>query len=143
VERSQALSRGSETILVVEDDASLREVTCEFLRSSGYVVISAGSPEEALHFSERHDGPIDFLLTDVILPKMNGRELATRLSKARPAMKLLYVSGYTDGVVRDGVHGALEEGLEFLQKPCTRRALTWKIREILDSGSAKEATVKH
>jgi two-component system cell cycle sensor histidine kinase/response regulator CckA len=142
VERSQALSRGPETILVVEDDASLREVTCEFLRSSGYVVISAGSPEEALHLAERHDGPIDFLLTDVILPKMNGRELATRLSETRPAMKVLYVSGYTDGVVRDGVHGALEEGLEFLQKPCTRRALTWKIREILDSGRAKEATAK-
>jgi two-component system cell cycle sensor histidine kinase/response regulator CckA len=81
-------------------------------------------------------------LTDVILPKMDGRELATKLSETRPGMKVLYVSGYTDGVVRDGAHGALEEGLEFLQKPCTRRALTWKIREILDSGSAKEATAK-
>jgi two-component system, cell cycle sensor histidine kinase and response regulator CckA len=81
-------------------------------------------------------------VTDVILPKMNGRELATKLSETRPGMKDLYVSGYTDGVVRDGVQGALEERLEFLQKPCTRRALTWKTREILDSRSVKEATVK-
>jgi two-component system, cell cycle sensor histidine kinase and response regulator CckA len=133
VERREEVPRGSETILAVEDDDSLREVTCEFLQSSGYLVIPAGSPEEALHLAECHHGPIDFLLTDVIMPKMNGRELATKLCKLRPAMKVLYVSGYTDGVVRDGVHGALEEGLAFLQKPFTRRALTWKIREILDS----------
>jgi len=96
-------------------------------------VLPAQSPEEALEVEERHQGPIDFLLTDVIMPKMNGRELVSRLSKARPEMKVLFVSGYTDGVVRDGVHGALEEGLAFLQKPFTRLALTQKIREILDS----------
>jgi two-component system cell cycle sensor histidine kinase/response regulator CckA len=133
VEPSAELPRGSETILVVEDDASLREVTCEFLRGSGYTVIPAESSEEALHITESHSGPIDFLLTDVIMPKMNGRELASRLTKARPEMKVLYVSGYTDGIVRDGVHGALEDGLAFLQKPYTRRALVRKIREILDS----------
>lgn len=140
VEQNEELPRGSETILVVEDDASLREVTCEFLQSSGYMVISAGSPEEALHLAERHNGPIDFLLTDVIMPRMNGRELATRLSELRPGMKVLYVSGYADDVVRGGVHGALEEGLAFLQKPCTRRALTRKIREILDSGRVQPVT---
>jgi signal transduction histidine kinase len=137
VERNEELPRGSETILMVEDDASLREVTCEFLQSSGYNVIPAGSPEEALHLAERHKGPIDFLLTDVILPKMNGRELATKLAKARPEIKVLYVSGYTDGIVRDGVHGKLEEGLAFLQKPYTRQALTRKVREILDSQRVK------
>ncbi len=107
------------------------------------MVISAGSPEEALHLAERHNGPIDFLLTDVIMPRMNGRELATRLSELRPGMKVLYVSGYADDVVRGGVHGALEEGLAFLQKPCTRRALTRKIREILDSGRVQPVSRDH
>src|SRR5205807_508132 len=79
VERIQELPHGSETILVVEDDASLREVTCEFLRSGGYAVIAAESAEEALRLGESHNAPIDVLLTDVIMPKMNGRELATRL----------------------------------------------------------------
>lgn len=142
LERNEKVSRGSETILVVEDDASLREVTCEFLQNSGYLVMSAGSPEEALHLGEWHKGPIDFLLTDVIMPKMNGRELAITLSKARPEMKVLYVSGYTDGIVRDGVHGALEDGLAFLQKPYTRHALTRKVREILDSQRVKSVASK-
>src|SRR5713226_8110807 len=133
VEQSEEVPRGAETILVVEDDTSLREVTCEFLQDSGYTVIAAESPEEALHLVESRSGPIDFLLTDVIMPKMNGRELATRLLKARPGIKVLYVSGYADGIVRDGVHGPLEEGLAFLQKPYTRQGLTRKIREILDS----------
>ena len=137
VEPREEPPRGSETILVVEDDVSLREVTCEFLRSSGYTVIPAESPDVALQLAQAHSGIIDFLLTDVVMPKMNGRELATRLGQVRPDMKVLYVSGYTDGIVRDGVHGALEEGLAFLQKPCTRRALTRKIREILDSQPIK------
>ncbi|HYL83404.1 MAG TPA: response regulator [Candidatus Angelobacter sp.] len=137
VEKSEELERGSETILVVEDDAALREVTCEFLQSSGYTVIAAESPEEALRLAERQNGTIHFLLTDVVLPRMNGRELAARLTAARPGMKVLYVSGYTDGIVRDGVHGALEEGLAFLQKPCTRHALTRKVREILDAPQAQ------
>ncbi len=143
VERSEELARGSETILVVEDDASLREVTCEFLQSSGYTVITAGSPEEALRLAESHNCSIDFLLTDVIMPKMNGRELATRLVKARPRIKVLYVSGYADGIVRDGVHGPLEEGLAFLQKPYTRTMVTRKIREILDSQEVKSVANKH
>jgi two-component system, cell cycle sensor histidine kinase and response regulator CckA len=133
VERSGALPRGSETILVVDDDASLREVTCEFLRAGGYTVLSAESPAHALQLAEPHDGVIDFLLTDVIMPKMNGRELAARLTKTRPAMKVLYVSGYADGAVQDGPHGPLEGGLAFLQKPYTRKQVMQKIREILDS----------
>jgi two-component system, cell cycle sensor histidine kinase and response regulator CckA len=134
VERSEAPSpRGSETILVVEDDALLREVTCEFFHSSGYNVISAGSPDQALQLAKCHNGPVDFLLTDLIMPGMNGRELAYRLSEVQPEMKALYVSGYADGIVQDGVHGALEKGLAFLQKPYTRIALTRKVREILDA----------
>jgi signal transduction histidine kinase len=134
IKQNEELPQGTETILVVEDDASLREVTREFLQRSGYSVMSAGSPQEALQLAEGHGGrPIDFLLTDVIMPKMNGRELATRLIKDRPEMQVLYVSGYTDGIVRDGTHGALEEGLAFLEKPYTRQALLRKIREMLDS----------
>ncbi len=131
--------RGSETILIVEDDASLREVTCEFLKSSGYAVMEAETPDEALRAVERHDGPIDLLLTDMILPKMNGRELAARLGAARPGMKILYVSGYTDGIVRDGAQRVLEPGLAFLQKPYTRYALTQKVREVLERPAAQEA----
>jgi signal transduction histidine kinase len=131
--RSGNLPRGSETILVVDDDASLREVTCQFIRAGGYTVLSAESPAHALQLAESHDGLIDFLLTDVIMPKMNGRELAARLIKTRPAMKVLYVSGYADGVVQDGLHGPLEGGLAFLQKPYTRKQVMQKIREILDS----------
>jgi two-component system cell cycle sensor histidine kinase/response regulator CckA len=143
VERSEELARGSETILVVEDDASLRQVTCEFLQSSGYTVIPAESPVEALRLAESHNGPIDFLLTDVIMPRMNGRELATRLIQARPGMKVLYVSGYANGIIRDAVNGPLEEGLAFLQKPYTRSVVTRKIREILDSQQVKSVANKH
>jgi signal transduction histidine kinase len=134
VDQSKTMpSRGTETILLVEDDSSLREVTCEVLESSGYSVISAESPERALFLASCHHGPIDFLLTDIIMPNMNGRELATKIRDIRPNMKILYSSGYSDGVRQDGVHGALAEGIEFLQKPFTRRALTCKVREILDS----------
>jgi two-component system, cell cycle sensor histidine kinase and response regulator CckA len=79
----------------------------------------------------------------LIMPRMNGRELATRISEMRPGMKVLFVSRYTDGVVRDGVHGGLEEGLAFLQKPYTRRALIRKIREILDAQPAMSLVNKH
>jgi two-component system, cell cycle sensor histidine kinase and response regulator CckA len=133
VERSEvAPALGTETILLVEDDSSLREVTVDVLERSGYTVISADSPSRALYLANFHTGPIDFLLTDVIMPKMNGRELAGRLRESRPEMKILYISGYTHGIVQDGIHGALKGGLEFLQKPFTRLALTSKIREILD-----------
>ena len=130
--------RGSGTILIVEDDGSLREVTCEFLKSSGYTVLEAETPAEAILAVERHDGPIDLLLTDMIMPKMNGRELASRLGAARPGMKILYVSGYTDGIVRDDAQRGLEPGLAFLQKPYTRYALTRKVREVLETPAAQE-----
>jgi CheY-like chemotaxis protein len=137
VQVTEDVPRGSETIMVVEDDSSFREVTCQFLQNGGYTVIPAGSPQEALRLSSEHTGPIDFLLTDIIMPKMNGRELAAQLSVSRPRMKVLYISGYTDGIVRDGVYGVLEPGLAFLQKPYTRYALTRKIREVLDAGQFK------
>ena len=105
-------------------------------------MIAAELPEEALRLAESHNGPIDFLLTDVIMPKMNGLELSTRLIKARPGMKVLYVSGYAGDVVRNGMHEPLGEGLAFLQKPYTRSMLTGKIRAILDSQRIKSVANK-
>lgn len=128
---------GCETILLVEDDPSLRDVTTEFLRASGYRVLPAATPAAALQLGDAHIGPIHFLLTDVIMPEMNGRELANKLSVKRPHMRVLYVSGYTDGIIREGTGGVLEPGLAFLQKPYSRQALTRKIRELLDSELAK------
>jgi two-component system cell cycle sensor histidine kinase/response regulator CckA len=133
-------SRGSETILLVEDDGSLREVTTEFLRSSGYTVLAAASPAEALEIAQAQMGRIDFLLTDVVMPKMNGRELAARLSVKQPSLRVLYVSGYTDGIIREGTRGVLDPGLAFLQKPYTRHSLTRKIREVLDSEVAESSS---
>ena len=137
VDQGEMPQRGSETILLVEDDALLREVSCEFLKASGYTVIEAATPREALQIAEQHDCPIDFLLTDMIMPGMNGRELATRLCATWPRLKILYVSGYPDGAVRDGIHSGWEQGLAFLQKPYTRHALAHKVREVLDSDPVK------
>jgi two-component system cell cycle sensor histidine kinase/response regulator CckA len=131
--RGEELPRGSETILMVEDDAALREVTYDFLQHVGYRVIPSGSPDEALQLAELHEGPIDFLLTDMIMPKMKGHQLAARLGETRPEMKVLFVSGYTDRILREGVHEVLEGGVAFLQKPYTHHALVRKIRETLDS----------
>lgn len=136
----ESASRGSETILIVEDDASLREVTCEILTGDGYTVLAAASADDAIRVSEGHVGAIDFLLTDVVMPKMNGRELAAKLSAARPDLKVLYVSGYTDGIIREGPQGVQEPGLAFLQKPYSRHTLTRKVREILDARFAKSST---
>lgn len=135
-------TRGSETVLIVEDDDSLREVTCEFLRSGGFQVLPAGSPDEAIRASEEYKGGIDFLLTDVIMPSMNGRELAAKICAKRPELKVLYVSGYTDGIIHDGANGVLEPGLAFLQKPYSRHTLTRKIREMLDASSKQSPTGK-
>jgi signal transduction histidine kinase len=122
---------GTETILVVEDDESLRKITCEFLSASGFQVLEAATPDQALRLAESCAKPIDFLLTDVVLPGTNGRELARRLAASRPQLKTLFVSGYTDAVISRG--GVLETGLAFLQKPYTRVALTRKVREVLDA----------
>lgn len=122
--------RGTETILVAEDDRGVRGLTCHVLRSSGYTVLEAADGEDALRAAGRYPGPIHLLLTDVVMPGMNGRELAERLHVTRPHVRVLYLSGYTDdAIVR---HGVLEERAEFLQKPFTPLALTSRIRKILD-----------
>jgi two-component system cell cycle sensor histidine kinase/response regulator CckA len=128
-DRLETVEGGSQTILVVEDEAALLQVTRESLETVGYVILAAQSPAEAIRISESHPGPIDLMVTDVIMPGMNGAELATHLSVSRPEMKVLYVSGYIDDtIVR---HGVLEPGLTFLQKPFSPKALARKVSEVL------------
>jgi signal transduction histidine kinase len=120
---------GHGTVLLVEDDAFVREITVSTLEELGYSVISAGSGEEALNIAGAHEGPLDLLVTDVIMPGMPGPKVAEGLQKIRPGTKVLFVSGYTDDAM---VHHGLREGeIAFLQKPFTLEALARKIRETL------------
>jgi CheY-like chemotaxis protein len=126
--RTEAL--GGETILLVEDEAAVRSLACTILSKSGYQVLEARDGEEALLLCERFPGPIHLVLTDVIMPKIAGPELAERLSRLRPQSRVLFMSGYTDDTVVH--HGLLKSGLAFLQKPLTPDSLTRKVREVLD-----------
>jgi PAS domain S-box-containing protein len=120
---------GRETILLAEDEDSVRRLARRILEEAGYTVLEAREATEALTISEGWDGPIDLLVTDVVMPELNGRELAERLSVLRPGIQILYISGYTDHDVLDGIVGP---GNNFLQKPFTPEALASKVREALD-----------
>jgi PAS domain S-box-containing protein len=129
--------RGCETILLVEDAEPLRKLAHMFLKDNGYQVLTAGDGAEAQRVAARSAGPIHLLLTDVVMPGINGRVLAERLAPRHPAMKVLYMSGYTDSFIAG--HGVLEEGIHLLHKPFTEEALMRKVRELLDEGKdAKE-----
>jgi two-component system, cell cycle sensor histidine kinase and response regulator CckA len=125
------MSRGTETILLVENEAAVRSLLRDFLESNGYVVLEASRAVEALEASEQYGGPIQLLLTDVVMPDISGRKLADHLKTSRPEAKVLYVSGYTDTAILQ--HGLLEPGVALLQKPFTPEALSRKVREVLDA----------
>jgi PAS domain S-box-containing protein len=130
-----ATARGTETLLLVEDEDAVRAVAQGILRRHGYVVLAAHDGEEALSLSEHHEGKIDLLLSDVVMPKMSGPALAKLLAGVRPAMRVLFMSGYTDdAAVRHGVLGA---ELSYLQKPLTVETLTRKVRAVLDEHATR------
>jgi PAS domain S-box-containing protein len=128
---SVAAEPGTETILLVEDEANLRYLARQFLEKQGYRVIEAADGVVAVQIAVAHSGVIHLLLTDVIMPGMNGRELAQRMAEIRPNTKVLYMSGYTENVI--GHNGTLDAGIRLLQKPFTLRDLKSRVREVLDS----------
>jgi len=123
-------ARGTETVLVVEDEAPVRSVARQVLERHGYTVLEAPSAEAALDIATRYSGTIHLLLTDVVMPGLNGRELASRLATLRPDARVIFMSGYTDDAVTR--HGVLEPGSTYVQKPFTPDAIARKVREVLD-----------
>ncbi len=124
-------ARGDETVLLVEDEPSILRMTTKMLERLGYRVLKAGTPQEALRLAETHAGGIDLLMTDVVMPTMNGRELSGRLQGFCPNLKVLFMSGYTANVIAH--HGVLDEGVQFIQKPFSKPDLAAKVREVLDA----------
>lgn len=121
---------GTETILLAEDDESVRSLVRTVLTAKGYCLLDAASGAEAMLACEHHAGPIHLLITDVVMPEMSGGDLARRAARLRPAMKVLFMSGYTENTVVH--HGVLDEGIEFIAKPFSTDALARKVREVLD-----------
>jgi PAS domain S-box-containing protein len=123
--------RGTETVLLAEDEVALRNLIRGILEGRGYSVLLAADAREALERCERHSGPIHLFLTDVVMPGMSGQDLATLATRLRPRLKVLYMSGHTDHAILE--HGVLDSGIAFLRKPFTPEALLSKIREVLDA----------
>ncbi len=127
---------GHETILLVEDEPAILMMTTMMLERLGYKVVSARTPGQAIRLSQKHAGEINLLITDVVMPEMNGRDLAKTILSSCPDIKLLFMSGYTANVIED--HGVLEKGVNFIQKPFSKNNLGAKVREILDVGKTKK-----
>jgi DNA-binding response OmpR family regulator len=123
--------QGHETILLVEDESSILEMTRLILAKFGYRVLAATTPGEALRMAKEHGGRIHLLITDVVMPEMNGRDLANLLIALHPEIVCLFMSGYSGDVITH--HGMLDEGVNFIQKPFSIQALAAKVREVLDS----------
>lgn len=130
VKKKEVPITGHETILVVEDDVSVRRLACSILQKGGYKVLEAKDVHDAIGLSKKHEGPIHLMIVDVIMPGMKGPEVYAQVAAYHPETKVLYMSGYTDDVIAH--HGILKEGIQFIQKPFTAKALTSKIREILN-----------
>jgi two-component system, cell cycle sensor histidine kinase and response regulator CckA len=128
--REPSVALGRETVLLVEDDAVVRGVAARILRRQGYQVLEADGGPMALELAARHEGPIDLLLTDVVMPKMSGDKVAAALLRQRPALRVLFVSGYTENAIAH--HGVLDPGVEFLPKPYTPAELGRRVRALLD-----------
>jgi DNA-binding response OmpR family regulator len=126
---------GTETVLVVEDEEALRRVARRSLTAAGFTVLTAADGAEALEIAARHAGEIHLLLTDVVMPKMSGRALALELVKTRPAIQVVYMSGYTDNAIVH--HGVLDAGTQFIGKPFAGAELARKVRAVLDGPSIR------
>jgi DNA-binding NtrC family response regulator len=122
-------ARGAETILLVEDEPSVRRLVSQMLQLTGYKVLEASNGREALGLMDHVGQPVDLLLTDIVMPLMNGGTLAQRLSRRHPKMRVLFTSGYMDDVV---VQEVVAMGAQFLPKPFTMEGLTQKVRQVLD-----------
>jgi DNA-binding response OmpR family regulator len=133
-ESPKNVQRGTETILLVEDDSQLRQLGSSVLGHCGYRVLVAGGPEEGLAICRSNRRDIRLLITDVIMPGMNGRQLADEILQISPNVRVLYISGYTNNAILH--YGVLDAGLWFLPKPFTLSALIAKVREVLDSSTA-------
>jgi DNA-binding NtrC family response regulator len=127
---------GSETILLAEDEQGVREAIRDYLRARGYVVLEAHNPKAAMQIADDYYGPIHLLITDLVMPEINGLDLVKRLQPNRPEMRVLYISGYTDR----GIAGAttVDDQLNFLQKPFAFDALGHKLRDILKDGAGAD-----
>jgi PAS domain S-box-containing protein len=136
--RKGAMPGGRETVLVVEDEAVVRDLVMGILNRLGYRVLAAANAEEALALARRHREPIDLLMTDVVMPGMNGRELAERLTVVHPETRVLYASGYTENVIVH--HGVVDATLNFIGKPYSPQGLAMKIRDVLDASSTPTPT---
>ena len=132
---SAAVMKGSETILLVEDEGTILDMTAKMIRQMGYTVLPASSPDEALRIAREYAGTIHLLVTDVVMPDMNGRDLARNLTRLRPAIQRLFMSGYTADVIAH--NGMLLGGVNFIQKPFSSHDLSRKIREVLDASGAE------
>src|SRR5512134_3074364 len=127
---SPAMS-GTETLLIVENEAAIRNLLQMALRKSGYMVLAAESGREALDLLRDHRGSVDLLITDVMMPDMDGPELVRQMSQVRPETRTLFMSGYTDDALGD--RGVLPSNVNFIQKPFSPKAIAQKVRDILDS----------
>jgi len=135
VSAEESKAKNTEMILLVDDEEIVRKFVLQVLQGNGYAVLEASSGAEALRIAQEHPGPINLLLTDIRMPKMNGGELAERLMPIRPGVKVLYISGYTDSATVNQM--ALQRGANFLQKPFTPDRLVTKVRKVLDSPATR------